>query len=91
MMCCRSAAKIRAGVHDHRRLASQLERHRGEIDGRRRHHFLSYLRRSGEEDVVEGTREQVGGGLRRAFHDGNFVRREHRADDVLDDAIGVQA
>ena len=62
-------AQIGAGVHDHRRFATELERHRGEVVGGRLHHLLADGRRAGEEDVIPLLVEQRGGVVDAAFDD----------------------
>lgn len=46
-----SSGKI--GRHDHRRLATELERHPGEVGGGRLHHEPPDLSGAGEDQVVE--------------------------------------
>ena len=68
--------QVGAGVDDRRRLAAQLQGHRGQVPGSGLHHQAAHGGGAGKEEVVEGQRQQCLGGGDVAFAKGHGVRGE---------------
>src|SRR5690606_27062879 len=80
---------VRILVHDHRRLAAELERHGREMLRRGLHDDLADARAAGEEDMVERKLEQRRGDVDAALEQRDFLLIERLADDPGRDASGV--
>ncbi|EAU65357.1 conserved hypothetical protein [Stigmatella aurantiaca DW4/3-1] len=85
----RRGLHVRRGIDDDRRLAAQLQRHPGQVPGRRRHHPLADARVAGEEEVVEGLLQQRIAQRRAASQQRHLALLEHIPDERLQERGGV--